>query len=175
LLLFLSLRYSFLGGGHNLCCIFLLLYWNMKYLKCTPSCFTYSNCLNQNWTSEIALRRVFSCFFIIFFWGGSLNICDEPRCKNVDPPPPPYKFKNFIFLSYVFCKGHCSWNFTRISLNRKEIQRVVLIPLMQKFLWNIFIKHIHVSKEEEGHYKSYNLQGVYLYVQCLFVGFKQFQ
>jgi hypothetical protein len=36
-------------------------------------------------------------------------------------------------------EGHYSWNFTRISLNRKEIQRVVLIPLMQKFL----LRHIY--------------------------------
>jgi hypothetical protein len=56
-----------------------------------------------------------------------------------------------------FCKGYYSWNFTRISLNRKEIQRVVLIPLMQEILLYL---HIPVSKAEEGHYESYNLQGV---------------
>jgi hypothetical protein len=77
--------------------------------------------------------------------------------------PPPCKLKNFLFLSYVFCKGHYSWNFKCISLNRKEIQRVVLIPLMQKFLFSFeAYLHIPVSKAEEGHYDSYNLQAVYL-------------
>jgi hypothetical protein len=48
--------------------------------------------------------------------GVSLIICDEPRYKNVNIP------------------------LTRISLNRKEIQRVVLISLMQKFLF----RHIYI-------------------------------
>ena len=87
----------------------------------------------------------FYWFIIIVFFGGgrvSLIICDELRYKNVDPPPPPpapCKLK-ICFPSYVFCKGHYSWNFTHISLNRKEIQRVVLIPLMQKFL----LRHIYI-------------------------------
>ena len=67
----------------------------------------------------------------------------------------------YLFLSYVFCTGHYSWNFTRISLNRKEIQRVVLIPLMHKISFGAYL-HIPVSKAEEGNYESYNLQGVYL-------------
>ena len=59
----------------------------------------------------------------------------------------------FFFLSYVFCKGHYSWNFTRISLNRKEIQRVVLIPIMQKYSFEAYL-HIPVYKDEEGHYEN---------------------
>jgi hypothetical protein len=53
-------------------------------------------------------------------------------------------------LSYVFSKGHYSWNFTRISLNRKEIQRVVLIPLMPKISFEAYLHiHVPVSKAEE--------------------------
>jgi hypothetical protein len=67
---------------------------------------------------------------------------------------------------FVFCKGHYSWNFTRMSLNRKEIQRVVIIPLMPKISFEAYL-HIPVSKAEEGNYESYNLQGVYLCILSL--------
>ena len=72
---------------------------------------------------------------------------------------PSCKLKIF-FLSYVFCKGHYSWNFTRISLNRKEIQSSSN-PFNAKNSFEAYL-HIPVSKAEEGHYESYNLQGVYL-------------
>jgi hypothetical protein len=43
-------------------------------------------------------------------------------------------------INFDGCKGHYSWNFTCISLNRKEIQRVILIPIMQKFI----LRHIYI-------------------------------
>jgi hypothetical protein len=80
---------------------------------------------------------------------------------------PPMQIKELFILSYVFCKGHYSWNFTRISLNRKEIQRVVLIPLMQTFL----LMHIYIYlflRQKRGILKITIYKGL-TYVHCLFV------
>jgi hypothetical protein len=82
--------------------------------------------------------------------------------------PPACKLKNIFFLSYVFYKGQYScWDFTRISLNRKEIQRVVLIPLMQKFL----LRHIYIYlflRQMRGILKVTIYKG-FTYVHCLSV------
>ena len=107
------------------------------------------------------IKRVFFLVFLLLllFFGGSLIICVEPRYKNVDSPPP-CKLKNILFFPMFFGKSHYSWNFTCISLNRKEIQRVVLIPVMQKF----FLRHIciYLFLRQKRGIESYNLQGVYL-------------
>jgi hypothetical protein len=57
--------------------------------------------------------------------------------------------------------------FTRISLNRKEIQRVVLIPLMQ----NILLRHIYIYlflRQKRGIMKATIYKG-FTYVHCRFV------
>jgi hypothetical protein len=77
--------------------------------------------------------------------------------------PYPSNNKKTVYIS----KPLYSWNFTRISLNRKVIQRVVLIPLMQTFL----LRHLYIYpflRQKRGIMKVTIYKG-FTYVHCLFV------